>query len=186
MTTPKAPFDILATNTRNSMMKIAVVLALGMTILFNVFSSPLNTAAAPAGIVSFEFARTLENAQVMITSWGEPGRLVAAFGLGLDFLYPLVYASAISLACVWAVERIRPSASPMVRVGILLAWGVWLAALLDYIENIALIQLLLGATAEFWPLLAFICATIKFVLIIIGILYVPAAWMMFRANPPAV
>jgi hypothetical protein len=63
-------------------------------------------------------------------------------------------------------------------------YPTWLAALLDYIENIALTIILLGSYSSWWPLLAFICATIKFILIIMGIFYVLAAWLVFKANSP--
>ncbi|MBX3056001.1 MAG: hypothetical protein KF770_05965 [Anaerolineae bacterium] len=175
----KTPFAFLPAPRRNRWMKIAIVLALGMTLFFNLTGGPLQTAVAPAGIISFEFAGTVANAQAMIESWGEHGRLVAAFGLGLDFLYPLVYASAISLACVWAAERVQPR-SPAASWGIWLAWGAWLAALLDYVENVALVLLLFGSTAVLLPPLAFLCAAIKFTLVIAGILYVLAAWLLFR------
>ncbi|MCL4261854.1 MAG: hypothetical protein KJ069_01495 [Anaerolineae bacterium] len=160
-------------------MKVAIVLALGMTLFFNLTGGPLQTAVAPAGIISFEFAGNVANAQMIIASWGEHGRLVAAFGLGLDFLYPLVYAAAISLACVWAAERVQPK-FPAAKWGIWLAWGAWLAALLDYVENVALVLLLFGSTAVLLPPLAFICAAIKFALVIAGIVYVLVAWLLFR------
>lgn len=187
MKTPTPPFQFLPVPRRNRWMKIAIVLALGLTLFFNLTGGALKTAAAPAGIISYEFAGSLSNAQAMIASWGEHGRLVAALSLGLDFLYPLVYASAISLACVWASERVRAVAaagslsSPVVAsVGVWLAWGIWLAALLDYTENVALVMVLLGSTSSFWPPLAFVCAAIKFTLIILGILYVLVAWLLFR------
>jgi hypothetical protein len=174
------PFHFLEQQTRNRWMKITLVVALGMTVLMNVLGRPLKTEAASGGIISFEFAGSVANAQAMMASWGEAGRLRAALGLGLDFLYPLVYATAISLGCVWATERIRPSRPQLANLGIWLAWGAWLAALLDYVENISLIQMLLGSSSEFWPLLAFGCAAVKFILIIIGILYILVAWLTFR------
>ncbi|HRQ39812.1 MAG TPA: hypothetical protein PLD25_18045 [Chloroflexota bacterium] len=175
-----APFAFLPPPRRNRWMKIAIVLALGMTLFFNLTGGPLQTAVAPAGILSFEFAGNVMRSQAMIASWGEHGRLVAAFGLGLDFLYPLVYASAISLACVWAAERVQPKSPAAAKWGIWLAWGVWLAALLDYVENVALVLLLFGSTAVLLPPLAFICAAIKFGLILAGIFYVLIAWLLFR------
>ena len=56
----------------------------------------------------------------------------------------------------------------------LLAWGLWLAAISDATENLALITELLGSNTAPWPQIAQICATIKFGLILVGILYVVA------------
>lgn len=161
-----------------------IVLALLMTALMSFIGRPLTTEAAGAGILSFEFAWDMNTAQAILASWDAHTRLVAAFSLGLDFLYPLVYAAAISLACVWAVERIRPSRPQVAAAGVWLAWGAWLAASLDYIENISLVTILLGGTSVVWPILAFICAAIKFALIIAAIFYVLAAFFLFRAQEP--
>lgn len=180
MKSPVPPFAFLSASSRNRLLPVAIVLALGMTAVMSFIGRPLTTEAAPDGIISYEFAGSVENAQRMIGAWDARAQLVAAFSLGLDFLYPLLYAGAISLACVWAAVRVRPSASGLAAVGIWLAWGAWLAAGLDYVENIALIQLLLGATAGLWPPLAFLCAAIKFILVILGLLYVLAAWLVSR------
>jgi hypothetical protein len=48
------------------------------------------------------------------------------------------------------------------------------------VENIALIQMLMGSANEIWPVLAFGCAAVKFILVTIGILYVLAIWLIFR------
>lgn len=185
MVTPIPPFHFLPTPTRNKLMKVAIVLALTMTAVMTIMGRPLTTAAAPSGIVSFEFAGSIENAQAMLNSWDAHTKLIAALSLGLDFLYPLVYASAISLACVWAVERVRPSKPSVANAGVWLVWGVWVAAACDYIENISLVMILLGSTANFWPVIAFVCAAIKFALIIGGIFYVLAGWLLFPARKPA-
>lgn len=53
-----------------------------------VVGRPLQTAAAPAGIVSFRFAGTPENAQQMLASWGPDQRVRAGL------LYVLLGAGA--------------------------------------------------------------------------------------------
>jgi len=59
-------------------------------------------------------------------------------------------------------------------IGLLLAWGLWAAALFDAIENLALFTELLGNNVAPYPQIAQICATIKFGLILLGLLYVIA------------
>ena len=59
----------------------------------------------------------------------------------------------------------------MATLGIVLAWGLWLAAVLDAKENLALIIILFNGPADPWPLLAQACAIAKFGLIIAGLLY---------------
>ncbi len=57
-------------------------------------------------------------------------------------------------------------------MGIALSWGQLLAALLDAVENYALIRLLLGSTGKLWPDLARWCAVPKFLLVGAGLVYV--------------
>jgi hypothetical protein len=60
----------------------------------------LTTAAAPRGIVSLELAGDLEQGNRILTAWSTEGKVYAALSLGLDYLFLIVYAAFISLACV--------------------------------------------------------------------------------------
>lgn len=112
------------------------------------------------------------NAEQVIKSWGEAAKIRAAFSLGLDFLFLIVYSTTIGLACVWAAKVVQIRELPLVNVGILLAWGQWLAALLDILENIALVIILFDPVKTNWSQLAKLCAISKFSLVILGMLYV--------------
>ncbi|MCP4361382.1 MAG: hypothetical protein GY796_25510 [Chloroflexi bacterium] len=182
MKVAKPSFHFLQPSTRRKLTAVSIIAALLITVIFQFSGRPLSTSAAPAGIVSLEFARTPETAQAILDSWDAQAKMTAAFGLGLDFLYPLVYATAISLACVSIADKIRLSSPPVATVGIWLAWSVWLAAVLDYVENFALFQMMFGATNSFWPLLAFVCATIKFIFIILALLYALVGWLVLKVN----
>jgi hypothetical protein len=57
-------------------------------------------------------------------------------------------------------------------LGIYLAWGQWLAALFDALENAALLTLLLGNIQSPYPQAARIFAAMKFTLIAFGLIYV--------------
>jgi hypothetical protein len=132
---------------------------------------PLSTEAAPSGIISFEFARTLPNAQVMIDSWGSQGRIYAGINLGLDYLFMASYGLTIGLGCVLVSHGLAGRFKTLASVGIFLSWGALLAAFLDALENYGLMRLLLGSTNEVWPALAYCCAGIKFVLVALGLFY---------------
>lgn len=170
--------------TRRLWFWLFLLLALGMTILSTLVGQPLRTSAAPQGIVSLEFAGTLENAQLIIQSWNDQTQLVAAFSLGIDFLYPVLYALAVALGCLMASPYLPP---PISGWGSWLARGALLAGGLDYIENISLWQLLLGTGDAFWAPLAWGCAAIKFSLVFLGILYTSAGGIgyLLRKNRKA-
>ncbi len=121
-------------------------------------------------IVDFELAGSVPKAQAIIGAWNETDRIRAGFSLGFDYLYMPVYSTTIALACVMAAGVLKRKAWH--TVGILLAWGLWVAAVSDAIENLALYTELLGNNIAPWPQVAQICATIKFGLIVLGLLYV--------------
>ncbi len=174
--TVSPPFASIPAARRRRLMWIFIGLALLLTFISTGINQPLRTAVAPQGIVSFEFAGDLATAQAIINSWDAQAKLRAAFGLGIDFLYPVVYGLAISLAVVAASGTFK---GRLAQLGAWLAWGVWLAAALDYIENIALWQLLQGSSNALLPQLAYWCAAFKFLLLILAILY--ALWGGVRA-----
>ncbi len=123
-------------------------------------------------IVDFELAGSVQKAQAIIDAWNENDRIRAGFSLGFDYLYMPVYSTTIALACVMAAGVLKRRAWR--RIGLLLAWGLWVAAVSDATENLALYTELLVNNVAPWPQIAQICATIKFGLILLGLLYAAA------------
>ena len=168
----------------------------GTLILFAVFrvlDAPLRTSAAPSGIVSFELAGTPFQAQAIIDSWHEAAFLAssvagqpvpglvsrayafAAFGLGIDYLFMPVYATALALGILLAAGRHKGWFSAF---GAWLGWGAFTAALFDAVENYALARMLL--MNEVWspyPELAAFSASVKFVLLLLGLFYALVGWL---------
>jgi hypothetical protein len=146
-------------------------LTLFLMIVMAAAGAPLNTGAAPQGIISFEFAGSAARTAEILDSWGEAGRLRAAFIQGLDFLFLVVYSTTIALGCLWAARWLEGRGWRLSSLGILLAWGQGLAALFDTVENIALVLLLFGWLASPWTQVAWVCAAVKFALIFMGMVY---------------
>ncbi|HBG74187.1 MAG: hypothetical protein A2X25_03915 [Chloroflexi bacterium GWB2_49_20] len=162
--------------------KVLIFLLLAILSIFSIFrflDAPLQTKAAPAGIVSFELAGNPEKAGQILASWNSHANLFAAFGLGFDYLFMLVYATCISLACLMASNR---KSGWFSSLGAWLGWGAFLAVLLDATENIALWNLLNGNGLIAWPEVAAWCASIKFALILSGILYALIGWILQKIN----
>jgi len=125
-------------------------------------------------IVDYEFASSVGKASSIINAWTGSGQLLrASFNLGFDYLYMPVYSTTIALACVWGAAVL--SRKIWRGMGMLLAWGLWLAAIFDAIENYALITMLFGTVADPYPLMAAACATCKFSLIVLGLVYAAIA-----------
>jgi len=157
---------------RSRVFFVLLVITLLLMAGLQVMGSPLETAAAPAGIISFELAGNLDSAQEMLDSWGTRGQAIAGISLGLDYLFLVAYSITIALGCIIITGRLHSKFGFLIRVGILLSWAQFMAALLDALENYALINVLLGSEKAIWPQIAQWSALPKFLLLLLGILFV--------------
>lgn len=174
MLTLRHPLDFLPPNRRLLLFWLFFSLTLAGFAAFQLLDQPVRTLAAPFGIVSFELAGTPEKVQAMLASWDASARLNNAFGLGFDFLFMPVYATALSLGILLAHPRRRGFWLPL---GSLLGWGAYAATLFDAIENLALFASLQGQWQAPMPHLAAACATVKFMLILLGLSYALLGWL---------
>ncbi|MEB3325246.1 MAG: hypothetical protein VKM17_07900 [Cyanobacteriota bacterium] len=139
----------------------------GLALVLMVVLGRLSTDLGKNSILAFELAGSLTQSRSIVDGWREGQRLLAAFGLGLDYLFILSYVAAIGLGCLLTAQA-WASLAPM---GNCLAWAQVLAGVLDGIENWALLRVLLGSIAPGFPVLARQVALVKFVLVALGLLY---------------
>ena len=159
-------------NRRPRIFFMLLVLTLVIMITMNLLGNPLVNSSAPYGIISFELAGNPQRAGNILSSWDHQEQLAAAFLIGLDFMFLALYSTTIGLGCIWSCDVLAASRWPLILFGIPLAWGQWLAALMDILENISLMFILLVSTASPWPELARGFAVIKFGLIFLGMVYI--------------
>ena len=192
----KHPLEFIPRSSRKPIFFTLLFLTLILFAVFRVLDQPLQTPAAPNGIVSFELAHTSRQAQAMIDVW--TGRMTiysspdgqnfnatptppsdaisfnslpiiyAAFELGLDYLFMPVYALTFALAILLVAGR-HPGF--FAKLGAFLGWGMFLAAFLDAIENYALLHLLLTKVYSPFPEIAYYCASDKFLLLGLALVY---------------
>lgn len=151
---------------------ILLVVTLIVMVGLQFIGASLQTEAAPSGIISYEFAGTLPAARVMIESWGSESRLSAGLSLGLDYLFLVAYSVTIALGCSIVAGNLHSRFGFLIHLGRFLAGAQFLAATLDALENYALIRVLLGSKNPVWPQVAYWSAGPKFVIVLLGILYV--------------
>ena len=137
-------------------------------------------------IVDFELAGSVAKSTAIIGAWDTLARLQTCFNLGFDYLYMPVYSTTIALACVMGAGVV--SRTGWKNLGVLLAWGLWLAAIFDAVENYALITMMYSSPADPYPQVAALCAVCKFSLILLGLLYAAIALVIHliklsRAKP---
>jgi hypothetical protein len=150
-------------------------------IILNLTGSPLRTDEAPAAIVSYELAGDVKTANAILDSWDAEAKVYAGFNLGFDYLWMPFYSTTIALALLWTAETLKLKGTPAALIN-LLAWGQWLAALLDALENTALLIMLFNQPTIPWPQIAYWSAVIKFTLVILGILIALASALIISAQ----
>lgn len=171
------PFDFIPASTRKPLFFSSLSLTLILFAVFRALDTPLRTAAAPNGIVSYELAGDIKPAAEILSSWDASAQLFAAFGLGLDYLFMPAYALALSFGILLAAGR---HSGWFAKLGAPLGWLALAAAVFDAVENFALWQFMLGDFQALWPRLAAICATIKFTFLLVGLAYALLGWLWPR------
>lgn len=165
------PFEWLSDSAQQRAFVPLLVLTLVVMMGLHGLGEPLKTEVAPRGILSLQFAGELAVAQRMVESWGPKDQVYAGLNLGLDYLFLVLYASAISLGCVLVGRSLSGRAGSLWPAAIVLAWAQYGAALFDCVENYALIHVLLGAERAMWPAVARWCAVPKFLIVGAGLMY---------------
>ena len=166
------PFAWISKSVQKKAFIVMLILSIAIMVSLSMIDTELKSPEAPNGIVSYELAWTVDKAASIVQAWGPKGRVYAALSLGLDYLFLICYAAAIALGCALIAQQFGENRVNLAALGCLLAWAQLPAAILDAIENFGLIKILLGSGASLWPVLAGVCASIKFALVALGLIYV--------------
>lgn len=172
------PLEFVPQEARKRLFFTLLILTLSLFAIFRILDTPLQTDYAPSGIVSFELAGTPQNAAHIVLTWPAEAMLNAAFGLGIDYLFMPVYAFALAFGTLLAAGR---HAGWLKSLGAVAGYGAFAAALFDAVENYALFQVLLGAFDSSYPMLAAVCATVKFGLLAFGLVVAVAGGVIPRS-----
>ena len=165
-------------NNQNRITTLLLMMTVLNIIVMRSFDSPLKNDISPNGIVSFELAKDLDETIKILDSWDTNAKMNAALSLGFDFLFLLVYSSFIALL-IFSINNRLWKQSSFYKVGTFLIALIFVAAVFDIIENIALIKLLLGDLEQIWSSIAYYFAVSKFVIVLICIIYLLINWLLF-------
>lgn len=127
----------------------------------------LTQPATPSGILSLEFANTPDKLELVFQSW--MGSSVANINICLDFLFIVAYTSFFLLAIEKACKQWQPVLAWKVRNT--LSWLALLAAILDIIENILMLQTLNHQYNNYSLQVTWYCAFIKFSIVLVIVAY---------------
>ncbi len=159
--------DALSEKTLKIVIIITLIIFTILTIIFQLQNTTLQIASG-YGILDFEFAFNEATAIIILAAWGPALRLLVLQGTYLDFLYIISYGLLIMSLNLLLARKLKERWQ---TVGVLCALAPIIAGLFDVIENVNLIIMLNNPTnfSSIAPLLASICATLKFGFLLLGI-----------------
>lgn len=175
----KSPFSTLNEKQERNTTTFLIVFTAVFIGILRYFDSFLTNSVAPAGIVSFELTFDAETATAILNSWDKQALTAAGLSTGFDFIFPFLYASLIAML-VHKLNRANWISTSFESVGNLISWSLALAILCDFIENIGMIQMMLGnKVSTFWATTTSYFAVVKFSIILVGIGYILINFMVF-------
>jgi len=122
------------------------------------------------GVIEFEFAWTSEQVNKIFNAWGSEGKKKEVFVTYIDFIFILCY-SLFMAGCILLVTRKLEGKTQ--KMGLYFTIMPFIAGIFDVIENIFLLLMLTNETFV-WslsPFIASLCATIKFSLLFLAIIF---------------
>jgi len=151
-----------------------------MIIVMGKTGKPLKTIETPNGILNLEFAYSPQKANAVIAAWTksetQPVDIISAAKCNTwwDFVFIFFYASFLYLACLQIADTFRYK-NFIYRTGKLLSRLIIVEVMLDVLENIGMFQVLNGNTSGYVTYFTTGCSIIKWMLVIIVILFVVIA-----------
>ncbi|MDX6635763.1 MAG: hypothetical protein QOF06_1966 [Solirubrobacterales bacterium] len=152
-----------------------LVLLGGATIVFNLVLAWLDNRLKATGgpsILGLEFAGSLGRVEVIQAEWGGHGEYLARLSLWIDFGFMASYGAFFALACIVVRDfAAGHGLRKLAAVGVVAPACAVGAALFDVAENTLWLLVLGGHLGEPAPPIATACASLKFLLIAVAIVY---------------
>jgi hypothetical protein len=145
------------------------------TVLFDValllIDQHLEATGGPS-ILGLEFAGSRHRAVEIMAEWGAHGRYLAHLSLWIDFGFMASYGTFFALAAFATRDFARERGlRALATAGIVTPFFAMAAAMFDVAENIVWLLVLGGHGGSLGPPFATTCASLKFALITLAILY---------------
>jgi hypothetical protein len=187
----QTPFERLDPAVMSRSLRIMAVLTVLATLGMAFVDTHYKTVAAPYGIVSFEVAGTPMLAQWILDTWSREVGMNSwvAFGLGVDYLYLVIYGVTFTLVAATIASRLAPISPAAAKVARFVAILQIVAPLCDAVENAALMAMLTRAGTDPWAAVAAGFALTKFAClsacVTLALVAVPVIWRHGRTVAPA-
>jgi hypothetical protein len=160
--------------TRRQLLILTGIATVVLEVVLAILDRNLRATGGPS-VLSFEFVGNKQHAAQILAEWGAGGRDQARLGLWIDFAFMLSYGAFVTLAAIATREFARDHGWRLLAMaGVVAPLFAISAALFDATENIALLLILGGHGGNAAPVVATACASFKFALITLAIIYI--AW----------
>ena len=170
----------LETSPEDSKVKKITLIALISFVIFTViFAVVPGLIPSQYGILDLEFAWTEEKAGIIIDDWIQSDHLMLEIiDMILDYGYMVAYSLLLAGLTLIVARR---SSGAVQTIGYYLFYIPFVAAILDAVENINMFLMVLSPANinPLFPLLASACATMKFTLIIIAIIFIITGFILY-------
>lgn len=153
---------------------ITTIATLLIILLLRWQGASLVQPATSSGILALEFADTPKKLEPIFDSWNES---VAKINICLDFLFIAAYTNFFLLALAKAGRQWRELV--ISKLSNTLSWLALLAAILDMIENLLMLQTLSNNYSHYSLQFTWYCAAIKFLIVFLIIIYLLASMAAF-------
>jgi len=167
-----APYSKASNKSIKNLLWWSGAFTLVLTVVLRMVDQWLTTPESPGGMVGFELAKNINSTLIMINSWGEHGRIMAGFSLGIDYLYIVSYSIFLGLAAFAIGKKLNNRNSFLTKPGYWFSSLMLLAGIFDGIENYSLIKILSGNHDQLWATLAYYFAFTKFSIVLLTLLYI--------------
>jgi len=134
------------------------------------FMKQLVAAVRPPPL-DLQFAWSEVRAAKILEKWSAADKRAVRLNLALDFVFIVIYVTGIAVACMLAADALLAVPWPGGGMGGIFVRAIIIAGLLDAIENVAQLLMLAGQKAQPWPALASVCASVKFCLVAVTVVY---------------
>lgn len=162
---------------------ILLVLAVGCVAGIVVSDRRLATTCTPTS-AALEWVASPRAAENIVTDWRVRGVIVVVqTGVWIDYGFLVCYSTLLAIV-VFRCARAVPAVEGWAPVGDRLGWWMWVAGLLDAIENAGILLELSGRSYALAPFIALV-AREKWTVVVIGLTYVTftvVLWLRYRAT----
>lgn len=133
----------------------------------------LSLPSGTPGIIEFEFVRSADRAARYLAEWGAEGRDSVRLSLIVDYGFMVSYGAFVTLAGLATRDFGREHGRrALASAGRVVPWFAAAAAVFDAGENAFLFLIVGGDEGSTAPVLATVCASAKWVLIVVAVGYV--------------